>query len=89
MRGLWWIEEPEFQCLRFVFSPDGDESVEDVFEGSGGAGPDARKGLAMNREFADETADGIGAEVEIGQSRVAANGQRRVESRRKAKAGLS
>ena len=74
--------------MGFVFVPDGNESVEDAFEGRGGTRPDAGKGLAMNRQFADQAADRVGAKIEIGQSRVAANGQRRVVCWRQAEAGL-
>ncbi len=78
MRGLRSIEELEFQRLRFVFSSDGEEGVEDAFEGLRGARPDARKGLAMNRQFADQVANRLRAEIDIGQSWVAANRQGRV-----------
>ena len=74
MRGHWWIEEMELQGVGFVFSSDGDEGVEDVFEGCGRTRPDARKRLAMNCEFADQATNLLGAKVEIGQGRVAANG---------------
>ena len=88
MRGLASIEELEFQRLRFVFSSDGEEGVEDAFEGLRGARPDARKGLAMNRQFADQVANCAVAEIDIGQSPIAAHGQRRVACWRKAQAGL-
>src|SRR5271157_5741081 len=38
VRGLGWqVEELALQCVRFVFSSDGDEGVEDAFEGRRGA----------------------------------------------------
>jgi hypothetical protein len=55
---------------------------------SGGARPDAGKGLAMNRPFADQVANRVGAEIDIAQRRIAAHGQRRVACWRKAQAGL-
>ena len=88
MRGLGSIEGLEFQSLRFVFSSAGEEGVEDAFEGLRGARPDAGKGLAMNRQFADQMANRVGAEIDIAQSRIAAHGQRRVACWRKAQAGL-
>jgi hypothetical protein len=88
VRGLGSIEELEFQRLRFVFSADGNEGIEDAFEGLGGARPDAGKGLAMNRQFADQMANCVGAEIDIGQRRIAAHGQRRVACWGKAQAGL-
>ncbi len=42
----------------------------------------------MNRQLADQAANRMGAEIEIGESWVAANRQRRVVCRRKAEAGL-
>jgi len=72
----------------FVFSADGDEGVEDTFEGLRGARPHAGKGLAMNRQFTDQVANFVGAEIDIGQSRIAAHGQRRVACWGKAQAGL-
>ena len=88
MRGLGSIEELEFERLRFVFSSEGEEGVEDPFEGLGGARPDAGKGLAMNRQFADQVANRVGAEIDIAQSRIATHGQRRVACWGKAQAGL-
>ena len=50
VRGLsGQVEKLEPQCLGFVFSSDGDEGVENAFEGRGRTRPDAGKGLAMNR----------------------------------------
>ena len=60
MRGLGSIEALEFQSLRFVFSSEAEEGVEDAFEGLRGARPDAGKGLAMNRQFADQVANRVG-----------------------------
>ena len=74
--------------MRFVFSSDGDEGVEDAFEGLGGSRPDAGKGLAMNRQFADQVANRLRAEIDIGQSRIAANRQGRAVGWREPKAGL-
>ena len=88
MRGLGWIEELEFQRMRFVFSSDGEEGVEDAFEGLGRARPDAGKGLTMNRQFADQVANCAAADIDIAQSGIAAHGQRRVAGWRKAQAGL-
>src|ERR1039458_7464039 len=42
----------------------------------------------MNRQFAEQATNRVGAEIEIAQSRIAANGQRRVVCWRKAEAGL-
>ena len=42
----------------------------------------------MNRQFADQVANRVGAEIDIAQSRIAAHGQRRVACWRKAQAGL-
>jgi hypothetical protein len=88
VRGLGSIEGLEFQSLRFVFSSEAEEGVEDAFEGLRGARPDAGKGLAMNRQIADQVANRVGAEIDIAQSRIAAHGQRRVACWRKAQAGL-
>ena len=88
MRGLGSIEGLEFQSLRFVFSSAGEEGVEDAFEGLRGVRPDAGKGFAMNRQFADQVANCVGAEIDIGQRRIAAHGQRRVACWGKAQAGL-
>ena len=88
MGGLGSIEGLEFQSLRFVFSSEAEEGVEDAFEGLRGARPDAGKGLAMNRQIADQVANRVGAEIDIAQSRIAAHGQRRVACWRKAQAGL-
>jgi hypothetical protein len=74
--GLGSIEGLEFQSLRFVFSSDGEEGVEDAFEGLREARPDAGKGLAMNRRFTDQVANRVGAEIDIAESRIAAHGQR-------------
>jgi hypothetical protein len=78
VRGPGSIEELEFQSLRFVFSSAGEEGVEDAFEGLRGARPDAGKGLVMNGQFADQVANRVGAEIDIGESRIAAHGQRMV-----------
>ncbi len=50
--------------------------------------PDAGKRLAMDRQVRRAGGPPIGTEVEIGQARIAANGQGRVVRRRKPKAGL-
>ena len=42
----------------------------------------------MDRQFADQAAHRVGAEVDIGQRRVAANRQRRAVSWRQPEAGL-
>ena len=88
MRGFGWIEELEFQRVRLAFSSDREEGIEDAFKGLGGTRPDAGKGLAMNRQFADQAANRMRAEIDIGQSRIAASRQRRVACWRKAQAGL-
>ena len=88
MRGLRWVEEPKLQGLRFIFSSDGDKRVQDAFKSGWGARPDAGQGLAMNRQFTNQTANRVGTEIGVGQTRVAANWKRGIVSWGKAKAGL-
>lgn len=88
--GVGWFEERglELDRVRFVFTSAGNEGVEDAFERGGGTRPAAGKGLTMNRQFAEQATHRVGIEIKIGQSRVAAKGQRRVVCWRKVEAGL-
>ena len=88
MRGLGWIEELDLQRVRFVFGTDGDESVENAFQGLGRSRPDPGKGLAMNRQFAEQVTYRVTAEIGVGQSRIAANRKRRDVGWRQPQAGL-
>jgi hypothetical protein len=51
------FEEAKLERLRFVFSFDGEDRVENTFQGFGRTRPDARERLAMNGEFSEQAAN--------------------------------
>lgn len=89
MRGLRSkIKELAPERVGFVFGSGCEGRIENVLQGWGRARPDSGKGFTLNRQFAEHQTHRIGAEIDIGQGRVPANGHWRTARRPQGETGL-